>query len=182
MALSKQTLANRRNGRLGGVKTPQGKAVSRLNARTHSILASALTLHDHKRLRLTLAQFFEELQPVGAVETALVEKVALTYLRLQRCAAAEAEYHHACLMPDLRRREDEEAPILRPNALGTYSDFKPQHFEKIVTLVSRYDASLTSQFLKLLHELERRQAMRGDEEVKPPAAANGNGRNSGEGA
>ncbi len=170
MALSKQTLANRRNGRLGGVKTPQGKAVSRLNARTHGILSSALTVHDHRQLRLTLAQFFEELQPVGTVETALVEKVALTYLRLQRCAAAEAEYHHACLMPDLRRHDD-EAPVLKPNALGTYSDFKPRHFEKIVMLVSRYDASLTSQFLKLLHELERRQAMRGDEDVKPPAAA-----------
>ena len=50
MATDRQIPANRRNGANGGVKTPQGKAVSRVNARKHGTFASALTPEDAEEL------------------------------------------------------------------------------------------------------------------------------------
>ena len=163
MALDSQTIANRQNGMLGGVKTEEGKRVSRLNARKHGILSSCLSPMDHRKLKPLLARFGEDLEPVGAVEEALVEKIAVTYLRMQRCAAAESAYHHATW----RRRADD----FPTGPLGTTSEFRPVHFEQIARLLSRYDTSLTNQFMKLLHELERLQRIRAGEHMKPPTVA-----------
>lgn len=160
MTLDRQTVANRQNGKLGGVRTDAGKRASRLNARKHGILASCLTQLDHRRLKEFLEQFMDHLEPVGAVEEALVEKIAVTYLRMQRCAMAECEYHHAAWLPLPPGR------LMGP--LGTVSWLRPRPFERIARLINRYDTSLTNQFLKLLHELERRQRARKGDGVKPP--------------
>jgi len=157
----KHLAANRRNARLGGVKTPEGKAVSRHNARKHGIFASAFTQLDHRELRPILDDLMEQLQPVGPIESALVEKLALLYLRMQRCARAEAEYHTATWAPDLRRR----------GRMNPGSTFKPWMFERTVELVNRYDVSLTNQFVRLMHELERLRRLRGGEKLPPPGAA-----------
>jgi hypothetical protein len=161
--LSKQTLANRRNGRLGGVKTEAGKAVCRHNARKHGILAVCLTPSERRKLAPLVTRFADDLAPVGAVEEALVEKLAVTYLRMHRCARAEAEYHRAAWRPRMPRDEG--------GFLSLTSDFRPKHFEKIARLVRRYDTSLTNQFLKLLHELERVQRRRQGEELSAPTVA-----------
>ena len=93
MATEAQVAANRKNAKSAGVRTPEGKAVSRLNARKHGIFASALTPEDAAELGLIEERLAGDLRPVGAVEEILVETLAMTYLRLQRCARAEAEYH-----------------------------------------------------------------------------------------
>jgi hypothetical protein len=98
------------------------------------------------------------------VEETLVEKLAVLYLRMQRCARAEAEYHHAAWthpLPDERKGRK----------LNEVSEFRPQYFEKIVGLVQRYDTTLTNQFTRLLHELERVQRLRAEEAVSPPLSA-----------
>jgi hypothetical protein len=160
----RQKQANRRNGRRGGPTTPQGKRRSSLNARKHGIFASVLTAEDRKELRPIHGQFRESLKPEGAVEETLVEKLAVVYLRMQRCARAEAQYHHAAWthpLPDERKGP----------RLNQISEFKPRYFERIVTLVQRYDTTLTNQFTRLLHELERLQRRRGREPVPPPISA-----------
>jgi len=158
---AKQLAANRRNAALGGVKSPEGKAVSRLNARKHGIFASALTRLDHRELRPILDAFMDQMEPVGALEAVLVEKLAVVYLRMQRCARAEAEYHVATWTPDPRRQGD----------MNAGSAFKPWAFQRTVELVNRYDVSLTNQFLRLMHELERVRRLRGGEKLPPPVAA-----------
>jgi hypothetical protein len=157
--LDKHTIANRRNALLGGVKTEEGKSISRLNARKHGIFATCLSPMDHKELEPLFAQFAEDLKPVGAVEGALVEKIAVTYLRMQRCARAES----ACYDATWR-------PITSPCFKGQRA-LSPFHFETAATLIDRYNASLTNQFLKLLHELERIQRRRAGDPVKPPSVA-----------
>ena len=157
-----RTLASRRNGALGGPKTEAGKRVSRLNARKHGILAVSLSPKDHRRLRPILGSFRDELAPCGAVEEALVEQIARTYLRLQRCAKAESAVHHAAWVP----REHRGASMLE-----RISDLRLSYFGELAGLFARYDRELTNQFLKLLHELERVQRMRQGEDVAPPAVA-----------
>jgi hypothetical protein len=67
MASVRQVEANRQNGLKGGVKSEEGAGIE------DELIAS--------------------LRPVGRLEEMLVEKIALTYLRMQRCARAEAEFH-----------------------------------------------------------------------------------------
>ena len=84
--LTARTIASRQNGRLGGVKTEEGKQVSRMNARTHGIFVTCLSPMDHEELQHLLDHFGEDLKPIGLVEECLVEQIATTYLRMQRCA------------------------------------------------------------------------------------------------
>ncbi len=131
MASARQVAANRENGLKGGVKTEEGKAVSRLNARKHSIFVTALTAEDSDEVCGYEDQLIAELRPAGRIEEMLVEKIALTWLRIQRCARAEAEYHISIW----------QTP-------------------KTMKLLDLYDTRLTNQFLKLLHEIERLQLLR----------------------
>jgi len=166
----KQIEANRRNARKGGPKTPEGKAVSRLNARKHGIFASALTGHDADELGGIYDEFVAHIKPVGPVETALTEMVALTYLRLQRCARAEAECHISTWEPKIEYFAAEDYAKKLDAGLHA-SWFDRRAFEKSVALFARYSTTLTNQFVKLLHELERLQRLRLGEQVAPPQAA-----------
>ena len=168
MATERQIEANRRNALAGGPKTDEGKAVSRLNARTHGIFASALTEHDQQELHGLYEELADSIRPNGRIEEMLVEKLAHTYLRLQRCARAEAEHHiHTWEM-----RIDDGYTMRRQaerRELGMHvSDFDVSAFERSVKLFARYDKTLTGQFIQLLHEIERLQRMRLGENVAPP--------------
>jgi hypothetical protein len=175
MATQRQVLANRQNGLKGGVKTEEGKLISRLNARKHGIFASALTTEDSEDLYGIEDELIASLRPVGRVEEMLVEKLALTYLRMQRCARAEAEYHVQTWEEPNKIREPYQWEHLqqqrRDGARG--SPFKERMFERMVKLIDLYDARLTNQFLKLIHEIERQQQNRGESSSR--AVEHGNG-------
>jgi hypothetical protein len=141
MATRKQVSANRENGLKGGVKTEEGKAISRLNARKHGIFAVALTPEDSEEVCGTEDELIASLRPVGRVEEMLVEKLALTYLRMQRCARAEAELE---------------------GCVKTW---------RMVELIGLYDGRLTNQFLKLLHEIQRQQRLRAAANDRAPESA-----------
>ena len=172
MATKKQIAANRRNALKGGVKTPEGKAISRRNARKHGIFASALTAEDARELRGIDDQLAAALEPVGPVEEMLVEKLALTYLQLQRCARAEAEYHiRVWEEPELPMPFHEQRLKKRRERGERAMPFDANAFTRMVELIGLYDMRLTNQFLKLLHEIERLQRLRAGETVPPPVAA-----------
>jgi len=71
MATDRQIPANRRNGANGGVKTPQGKAVSRVNAGKHGTFASALTPEDAEELHGISDQLAAAIKSVGPVAEVL---------------------------------------------------------------------------------------------------------------
>jgi hypothetical protein len=168
MTSQKQIEANRRNAQKStGPKTEEGKAVSRLNARKHGIFASALTDEDQEELAGLHEELAAWIKPVGPIEAMLVEKLAHTYLRLQRCARAESEYH-------IRTWEPKGGPL----ALRQYKNsvdrgehaswFDRRAFRNSVELFARYDKTLTNPLIKLLHEIERLQRLRCGENVAPP--------------
>lgn len=156
----------------GGVKTPEGKAISRLNARKHGIFASALTSEDAKELHGINDQLAADIQPVGPVEEMLVEKLALTYLQLQRCARAEAEYYiRTWEEPDMSSPW-EYRQLKERRARGERAiPFNTDVFSHTVKLIGLYDMRLTNQFLRLLHEIERLQRLRAGEKVPAPVVA-----------
>jgi len=173
MASRRQIAANRENGLKGGVKTEEGKLISRLNARKHGIFASALTTEDSEQLYDVEDRFIASLRPVGPLEETLVEKLALTYLRMQRCARAEAEYHVRAWEEPNKERDRYAWDLLqkRRECGARAVIFREDEFERMVKLIDLYDARLTNQFLKLIHEIERLQRLRADEDAPWPAAA-----------
>src|SRR5215469_10676761 len=76
--------ANRRNAQLStGPKTPEGKKQTRRNALKHGILASDWFItagdgaEDAAEFEEFSATLHEDLEPVGALEEILVEKIAI---------------------------------------------------------------------------------------------------------
>jgi hypothetical protein len=87
--------ANRRNAlRSTGPRTPEGKAVSRMNAVRHGLLARLPVipgLESQKDWEAHLAQVFDDLCPVGYIEETFTERIALLLWKLGRAARYERE-------------------------------------------------------------------------------------------
>lgn len=169
MVTPKQKTANRKNARKGGPKTPKGKALVSQNARKHGIFASTLTEFDDEEVCRIHDELTAWIRPVGPVEEMLVEQVACTYLRLQRSARAEAEFHTETWQRKTGYTFDRYA---QKKGQGLHASwFDSNRFERSVALFMRYNTALTNQFMKLLHEIERMQRLRSGEKVPPPLAA-----------
>lgn len=169
MTTQRQIEANRKNGLKGGPRTKAGKAVTRLNARKHGIFDSALTEFDNKESRGIRDELAEWIKPEGPAERMLTEMIALNYLRLQRCARAEAEYHIGTWEPRIDEYEVRRQQMRQKEGRHA-SWFSESKFTRSVEMFGRYNTSLTNQTVKLLHELERLQRMRRREGMPPPIA------------
>ncbi len=85
--------ANRRNGRLSnGPKSPAGKAISRRNSLKHGLLAREVLLPDEDAASFALLakSLREALDPVGALEVVLAERIIGLVWRLRRLGKIEA--------------------------------------------------------------------------------------------
>lgn len=99
MATRKQIEANRKNARKStGPRTREGKQVSRLNALTHGLTAAEVLLphEDRARYEALCAALVADFQPETAMESLVVERIAVGMWRLRRACAFEAALigHH----------------------------------------------------------------------------------------
>jgi len=170
MATEKQIEANQENGKLGGVKTEEGKDISKYNALKHGIFKQALTNYEADFHQDLFNDLVEQLSPEGFVETMLVERIAMCYLRLFRIAKVEKEYMLSRLSPRVVRNsfdfnmgeevvQEGYIPVIGINTLENMN-------EKLL----RYDTSIERSLLKALHELQRLQAQRKGENPALPLA------------
>ena len=145
----KQIDANRENGKKGGVKTEEGKNISKYNALKHGLLAKQIMyegedadelLELEKRLRAELA-------PATEIELLLVDKIASNIWRLKRALSFEKD--------DVIFTSDFDGTV------GLKAD---------ADRFFRYETMLERGIYKALHELERIQAKRNGEQVPPPIA------------
>lgn len=75
-----------------GPKTPTGKARSAANATKHGLCAgSVLATEDPQQFKSYIAAMKDELDPVGPVETLLVNRAAMYGWRLMRAVGLESE-------------------------------------------------------------------------------------------
>jgi hypothetical protein len=92
MATELQFQANCKNAQLSTVaKSATGKAIVGSNRLSHGILSNNLLLDDEcpEACQALLDDLQAQLKPVGALELALVEKIAITLWRQQRLVRAE---------------------------------------------------------------------------------------------
>ena len=73
----KQIEANRENAKLGGVKTEEGKAVSRYNAVKHGLLSDRILMKGESKAALeTLGQQIRnDIKPQSAIEFLLTDRI-----------------------------------------------------------------------------------------------------------
>jgi len=140
----KQVEANQENGLKGGVKTAEGKAISRYNALKHGLLSKEVFIQGEnedelleleKRLR-------SELKPTTELELLLIDRIAGNVWRLKRALGME------------------KGEVISSGGGLMYD------CEKFF----RYEAMLERSIFKAMHELQRQQMVRNGNNVPPPIA------------
>src|SRR3982751_1591561 len=153
--------ANRANARRStGPKTPEGKAKSSLNAVKTGLTGRTVLLptEDAAQYKAHVKRFQEELQPVGALETAVVQSLADTQWRLNRIPSLESGLlalgRKRCA-PDLFAEEKD--PAVRAVLLDAHVfDTEPRALKNL----PRQESRLRRQYAQLIQELERLRAER----------------------
>ena len=164
----KQLAANRQNGKLGGVKTERGKTSMRFNARQHGILATLLTEYEEKELEGYLQQVYDFYEPKTYMEYVLVERIAVSYLRLHRVSKAEAEFMRLKLEPRIVRPMIALMELDEVVREGYKPTMQPEDVEHLGRTYLRYEIAIENRLYKAMHELERLQRMRNGEDVHAP--------------
>jgi hypothetical protein len=164
MASHKQIRANRRNARKStGPKTQEGKASVSHNALKHGLLSQKMLLpHEDKTALVQLSEHLHsQLQPVGELESLLVERIVAAAWRLRRVLTVEAEIY-----------EEERFKSYAPgqNSLGI-AFIRDANGANAFSKLFRYETTIEGGLYKALHELQRLQAARRAEaNIVPPLA------------
>ena len=143
----KQIEANQENGKKGGVKTKEGKAIVRYNALKHGLLSEQILMEgeDDNVLLSLEKRLRNELKPTTEIELLLVDKIASSVWRLRRALSFEKD-----------------------TAIYTSSFDKTIGLRDSADRFFRYETMLERGIYKALHELERLQAKRNGEKVPLP--------------
>lgn len=161
MSTSAQTAANRANSlRSTGPRTPEGRAISALNARRHGLASerhAVLPNESSEEFEQLLADLRNDLQPVGAVETMLVHQVSEGEWRRRRAAAFEVGAM-------VQEGADDTGA-----GLAVWRDAQPGKGQ-VLLAVTKYAGAAERSRSAALHELERRQAARRGAQVALPIA------------
>jgi hypothetical protein len=158
--------ANRINAQLStGPRTGGGKAKTALNAITHGLSGKQIVLpnespEDFDDFR---AGLLNELNPSGALEGTLAEKIIGDLWRLRRVPVMEAALHKRGHRMGVAEAGLEEADpsVIATWSLGMYAD--------TFANLWRHEAALSRSWSRALHELQRLQAARAGERVPAPA-------------
>ena len=165
----KQLEANRWNAKLGGVKTEEGKEISKYNALKHGILSKEVLLgsEDEGSLIELGKRIRAEIKPVGEIELILTDRIIANIWRLRRFLEVERK------VMELKREEQ-----LSDNFNIKYSSKeqieRKAGREMIVNedteILLRYETAIERSIYKALHELQRIQAARAGEKTPLPVA------------
>lgn len=168
MASKKQVAANRANAQLStGPRTPEGKAVVRLNAVSHGILSEANMLPDEdpERFNAFSEAMRDHLAPANELEALLADRIVSNVWRLRRLLQAEdwAQWQLGFLPLKYGQTEKD-----RENFAG-YA-YMREESPQVFPTFGRYEGMLERGLFRALHELQRLQAARSGQDVPPPAA------------
>ena len=142
MTTEKQIIANRINAHTGGVKTDAGKAAIRLNAVTDGIFCHDAVLpgEDSELLDSMREKFMQQFDPVGEMETVLVERIISSTWRLKRVLRSDTRLSTKYFL----KTEDTAEP-------NGGIDYRYTSWQNL----SKYENSIERQIYRAMHELER---------------------------
>ena len=162
--------ANRRNAaKSTGPRTPEGRAVSKMNALRHGLLSEAALLpdEDEDQFDAFRAGMLQQLRPAGELEELLADRVVATAWRLRRAAQIEVQLlernQHDVPRADLMARYGHHEDV-------GYAFLNDARGPECLGKLSRYESALERGFYRALHELQRLQSVRAGEPVPAPVA------------
>jgi len=170
----KQLEANKINAQKGGVKTEQGKEVSKYNALKHGILSETVSEYEQSFSKDVMERLNSQFQPVGVLEKILVDRIAVYYVKLFRGAKAESEYMQSILNPRQVSIKELMPSISFTETTVINEGYTPtvnhEVVERLFATFLRYEIALENRMYKSIHELQRMQSVRNGENVPPPLA------------
>jgi hypothetical protein len=168
---NRQFEANKRNaGKSTGPNTPEGKAVSSQNARTHGFTASTVVLstedsalYEHRR-----EQFHAALKPVGLIETDLVDEITCARWRQQRCIVFETAIIDRKI-DEQAKYLDEKFDVLDVETRGALAQTNIANSSKSRRDASLYEYRHRRTYEKAMKELQDLQKLRAQtQQTEPP--------------
>lgn len=98
MTTEKQIQANRENAKLGGVKTEEGKEISKYNALKHGLLSDKVLVKGESRAELEelRTRLINDFKPKTEIERLLVDRVASNFWRLRRAMSKDEDILSIC--------------------------------------------------------------------------------------
>ena len=148
MVNEKRLIANKANCRLGGVKTLEGKEVSKYNAQKHGILCQTFTEYEEELYSDILRDIRNHFSPKNVMEDILVDRIGVCYVKLWRAQKAEAEFMKSRLHPRIVRNDHTLSAILSDEfgQIVESEGYIPKlSWESVAILVdtySRYETSI----------------------------------------
>ena len=165
MTTQQQIEANRQNAKLGGVKTEEGKEISKYNALKHGLLSKEVLLEkeDEQNLVELGKRLRNELKPAGELEVLLADRIVANFWRLKRALEVEKN------AMEWRKNYKEISFGLddEPESQKKKKQIKAMIVNDDMEKLLRYETTIERSIYKALHELQRIQAARAGE--KPPA-------------
>jgi hypothetical protein len=147
----KQLKANRENGKLGGVKTEEGKEISKFNAIRHGILRQSISEYEEFDLLNLFNSLYRDFSPKNTLEEILVERIAIAYVKLLRVAKAEAELMKTATDPTVESR------LMDLEVYKEKEGYKPvvtiSHMESLSSHYTRYETSIENRMYKAINKL-----------------------------
>lgn len=150
MASDKQLQANQGNAVFGGVKTSEGKAVSRYNALTHGILRISITEYEQGFYSKILDDLQIEYEPKSVIEQMIIERIAVNYMKLFRVQKAETEFMKSKLNPRITKTEGgysfqvDELLVGKTTVVkeGYYPAITSDYIQTLMDIFGRYEATI----------------------------------------
>lgn len=154
----------------GGPNTEEGKAVSRYNAVKHGLLTKEVYIDEEEKdaLNELTGSLYEALEPQGALEEVLVDRVISNVWRLRRSLIVERstmEWH---------QNDFDMFPIGQSDAQQERRSVKDMLTNENIEKLLRYETTIERSTFRALHELERLQAKRNGKDVLIPAVVDVN--------
>jgi hypothetical protein len=171
----RQLKANQENAKLGGVKTQEGKDISKYNAMKHSIFTKVVSDYEKDAFESIKEGVESTYKPSGFMEKLWVDRIAGYLLKLYRASKAENEFMKATLDPRVVKTTIEkrfpyefgEDKVIEKVVHEGYTEkVKAENIGTITATYLRYEITLENRLLKAVQELERLQDKRkGKEEI-----------------
>lgn len=149
--------ANQENARLGGVKTEEGKEVSKMNALKHGILSNSICEFDELDTNSLFCELCEEFKAHNLYQKMLVEELVSTYVRVTRCIRIQKEVinksFHTKYTSDLYLPEFGTTVIEE----GYEVKLRESYLNQFELIIMRYEPQLVNRMLRLIKELKNLQ-------------------------
>jgi hypothetical protein len=160
--------ANQSNAqRSTGPRTPEGKSRSRMNALRHGLTGQVLLMTEENLVAFQAhcKVFVNHYQPVGPIESRLVQKIATLEWRIDRAATHES---NMLAMAEFETRAKFDAGDPQINT-ATTETIAARDLMPTFALISIYEQRLERRRKEALHELKDLQSRRKREEAQPRA-------------